>query len=212
MPFNTYIVWFNDAFDTVENAAEALNGAVLPPVNTDDPEAIISAVGHHLESIGYCRALILGVQPVVDYIFGENRLEAMPCRNSNSYTAAVVIPAVDGSMVSQTGTLNTDDLLLLLLAASPAYADIAWLLKDVAYGSSNYTVHLSERLSMEDARWLYSRHQQTIVDWMQKNQLSLSHFDADTATVLTQTDKVCLAVVYRWACHTVRAYLHHLAQ
>ena len=211
MPSNTYIVWFNDAFDTVEDAAEALNGAVLPPVNTDDPQAIIDAVGRHLESIGYCRALILGVQPVADYIRGENRLEAMPCRNSNSYTAAVVIPAVDASAIRQT-TLNTDDLLLLLLAASPAYADIAWLLKDVEYGSSNYTVHLSERLSVEDARWLYSRHQQTIVNWMQKNQLSLSHFDADTVIVLTQTDKVCLAVVYRWACDTVRVYLNDLAQ
>lgn len=251
MPSNTYIAWFNDAFDTVEDAAEALNGAVLPPVNTDDPQALISAVGRHLESIGYCRALILGVQPVIDYILGENRLEAMPCRSSNSYTAAVVIPAVGAqewmSAFRQPGFIEAlphkdaravftqvlkgqpitydlvmrashqadasaeDDFLLLPVAAPSGYADIAYLLKDVEYGSCNYAVHLSELLSEEDARWLYQRNQQAITDWMQEERLSLFDLVPNSITILTEADKVFLKLVHQWACHTVQAYLDNWA-
>ena len=89
---NTYIVWFKDCFETAEEAALALNGQTVFPLQHPQ-ETVQSAVGRVLEQrVGYAKSLIHMVEPVAEYVRRENVFENTPCRSNNCYTAAVVIP------------------------------------------------------------------------------------------------------------------------
>ena len=86
------IVWFKDCFETAEEAALVLNGQTVFPLQHPQ-ETVQSAVGRFLEQrVGYAKSLIHMVEPVAEYVRRENVFENTPCRSSNCYTAAVVIP------------------------------------------------------------------------------------------------------------------------
>ena len=192
---NTYIVWFKDCFETAEEAALALNGQTVFPLQHPQ-ETAQSAVGRFLEQrAGYAKSLIQMVEPVAEYIRRENVFENTPCRSSNCYTAAVVIPPA----VRQPEN-----------AALPSgTADILYLLQDAEYDAGSLLTVLA-KLTENDTRWLYGRHRQSIFDWMGGKGLSLHDFGYNADVVLEQPDKVCWEVVYNWACDTVRSHLGSL--
>ena len=192
---NTYIVWFKDCFETAEEAALALNGQTVFPLQHPQ-ETAQSAVGRFLEQrAGYAKSLIQLVEPAAEYVRRENVFENTPCRSSNCYTAAVVIPPAARQPE------NT--------ALPSGTADILYLLQDVEYDVGSLPTVLA-KLTENDTRWLYGRHRQSIFDWMGGKGLSLHDFGYNADVVLEQPNKVCWEVVYNWACDTVRNHLGSL--
>lgn len=103
------------------------------------------------------------------------------------------------------------DFLLVPVAANfGGYDDIAYLLKDVEYGPQNIESVLADKLDEVDAEWLYRRNSRTISWWMFNQGLGLEDFGHEHSRILEVPGKVRWEVVYRWTCHTVKAYLDSL--
>ena len=139
---NTYIVWFKDCFETAEEAALALNGQTVFPLQHPQ-ETIQDAVGRFLEQrVGYAKSLIQLVEPAAEYVRRENVFENTPCRSSNCYTAAVVIPPAARQPEN---------------AALPSgTADILYLLQDVEYAVGSLPTVLSHPQGRDDPLFLRS--------------------------------------------------------
>ena len=173
-----------------EHVVRKINGCYLPASDDADSSAMVSALCAQqgipeLENEASIRILELD-----EFIRSEN---ARGSFHEKADTRPVFAYFMQFDSFSSEGRL------------SDAVSDLHYLLQEEDLCLANYE-QLLYSLSETDALWLYHRHADLIIEWMDAH-TSIFTLGYSAAEILVKADKVCWELVNRWAADVLRRYL-----
>ena len=112
--------------------------------------------------------------------------------------------------LSDSGMHDNDSFLLVPVPNIGGYDDIAYLMKDIEYGSTNFREILERVVTEKTASWLYERNMGTISYWLNSSGLVWEDFIDPELDYPESEDRIIQKIVNCWACATVDRYLKSL--
>ena len=111
--------------------------------------------------------------------------------------------------LSDSGMDDNDSFLLVPVPNIGGYDDIAYLMKDIEYGSTNFRENLERVVTEKTASWLYERNMGTISYWLYSGLIWEDFIDPELDYPESE-GRIIQKIVNCWACSTVDRYLKSL--